>query len=58
MKPDNGEAARPVLVSGEGGLRLSFRSKDVRQGFLEAPSSFSTDQLLQSVTENSSLVAT
>jgi hypothetical protein len=45
-KPSNGEAARSVLVDGEGGLRLSFGSKDVREGFLELPSSFSTTQLL------------
>jgi hypothetical protein len=58
MKPGNGEAARPVLVDGEGGLWSSFGSKDVHQGFLELPSSFSTDQLLWSVAENSNLVAT
>jgi hypothetical protein len=57
-KPDNGEAAWSVLVDGEGGLRWSFGSKDVRQGFLELLSSFSTDQLLRSVVENSNLVAT
>jgi hypothetical protein len=57
-EPGNGEAARPVLVDGEGGLRWSFDSKDVRQGFLELPSIFSTNQLLQSVVENSNLVAT
>jgi hypothetical protein len=56
-KPGNGDAARPVLVDSEGGLRWSFGSKDVRQGFLKQPSSFSTDQLLQSVAENSNLVA-
>jgi hypothetical protein len=42
-KPGNGEAARPVLLDGEGGLRWSFGNKDVRQGFLELPSSFSTN---------------
>jgi hypothetical protein len=42
-EPGNGEAAQPVLGDGEGGLRL--------------PSSFSTDQLLRSVVENSNLVA-
>jgi hypothetical protein len=57
-KLGNGEAAWPVLIDGEGGLRWSFGSKDVRQGFLELPSSFSTDQLLRSVAENSNLVAT
>jgi hypothetical protein len=57
-KPWNGEAARSVLVDGEGGLRWSFGSKDVRQGFLELASSFSTDQLLWSTVENSNLVAT
>jgi hypothetical protein len=58
MKLGNGEAARSVLVDGEGGLRWSFDSKDMRQGFLELPSSFSTDQLLLSVVENSNLLAT
>jgi hypothetical protein len=58
MKPNNGEAARPVLVDGEGGPRWSFGSKDVCQGFLKLPSSFSTDQLLQSVVKNSNFVAT
>jgi hypothetical protein len=57
-KPRNGEAARPVLIDGEGGLWWSFISKDVRQGFLELPSSFSTDQLLWSAVENLNLVAT
>jgi hypothetical protein len=57
-EPSNGEVARPVLVDGEGGLRWSFDSKDARQGFLELPSSFSTDQLLRSAAENSNLVAT
>jgi hypothetical protein len=57
-KPDNGEAARSVLVNDEGGLRWSFSSKDVRQAFLELPSSFSTNQLLRSAGENSNLVAT
>jgi hypothetical protein len=57
-KPNNGEAAGPVLVEGEGGLWWSFSSKDVRQGFLELPSSFSTDLLLRSAVENSNLVAT
>jgi hypothetical protein len=57
-EPGNGEAARPVFVDGEGGLRWSFGSKDVRQGFLKLPSSFSTDQLLLSAAENSNLVAT
>jgi hypothetical protein len=56
-KPGNGEVARSVLVDGEGGLRWSFSSKDVCQGFLELPSSFSTDQLLWSVAENMNLVA-
>jgi hypothetical protein len=55
---DNGEAAQPVLGDGEGGLRWSFGSKDVRRGFLELPSSFSTDQLLRTTAENSNLVAT
>jgi hypothetical protein len=58
MKSGNGEAAWPVLVDGEGGLRWSFSSKDVRQGFLKLPSSFSTNQLLQSAAENLNLVAT
>jgi hypothetical protein len=58
MKPGNGEAARPVHVNGVGGLWWSFDSKDVRQGFLEFPSSFLTDQLLRSAVENSNLVAT
>jgi hypothetical protein len=58
MKPDNSEAARPVLGDGEGGPRWSFGSKDVRQGFLELPSSFLTNQLLWSAAENSNLVAT
>jgi hypothetical protein len=57
-KPDNGEAARPVLGDGEGGPRWSFGSKDVHQGFLELPSSFLTNQLLWSAMENSNLVAT
>jgi hypothetical protein len=57
-KPDNGEAARPVLVDGEGGLRWSFGSKDVHQGFLKLPSSFSTDQLLPLAAENSNLMDT
>jgi hypothetical protein len=57
-EPGNGEAARPVLVDHEGGLWWSFGSKDVSQGFLELPSSFSTDQLLRSAAENSNLVAT
>jgi hypothetical protein len=57
-KPGNDEAARPVLVDGEGGLWWSFGSKDVLQGFVELPSSFSTDQLLRSMAENSNLVAT
>jgi hypothetical protein len=42
-EPDNSEAARLVLVDGEGGLQWSFGSKHVRQGFFELPSSFSTD---------------
>jgi hypothetical protein len=54
----NGEAAQSVLGDGESGLWWSFGSKDVRRGFLELPSSFSTDQLLQMVGENSNLVAT
>jgi hypothetical protein len=57
-KPGNCEAAQLVLVDGEGGLRWSFGSKDVRQCFLELPSSFSTDQLLLLATENLNLVAT
>jgi hypothetical protein len=57
-KPGNGEVARPVLVDGEGGLQWSFGSKDVRQGFLELFSSFSTDQLLWSLVKISNLVAT
>jgi hypothetical protein len=57
MKPGNGEAAWPVPVDGEGGLRWSLSSKDMHQGFLELPSSFSTDQLLWSVVENLNLVA-
>jgi hypothetical protein len=57
-KSGNGEAARPVLVDSEGGLRWSFDSKDVRQGFLELPSSFSTDQLLQSAAKNLNMMAT
>jgi hypothetical protein len=43
----NGEAAQLVLGDGEGGLRRSFGSQDVRRGFLELPSSFSTNQLLR-----------
>jgi hypothetical protein len=58
MKPGNGEAARPVHVDSEDGLWSSFSSKDVCQGPLELPSSFSTDQLLRSAMENSNLVAT
>jgi hypothetical protein len=58
MEFDNGEAAQPVLGDGEGGLRWSFDSKDVRRGFLELPPSFSTDQLLWTAAENSNLVAT
>jgi hypothetical protein len=54
-KIGNSEAARSVLVNGEGGLRWSFGSKDVHQVFLELPSSFSTDQLLRSVAENLNL---
>jgi hypothetical protein len=50
-EPGNGGAAWPVLGDGEGGLRSCFGSKDVCQGFLELPSSFSTDQLLRSVLE-------
>jgi hypothetical protein len=57
MKPGNGEAARPVLVDDEDSLRWSFSSKDVRQGFLELPSSVSTDQLLRLAVENSNLVS-
>jgi hypothetical protein len=57
-KPGNSEAARSLLVDGEGGLQWSFSSKDMRQGFFELPSSFSTDQLLWSAVENSNLVAT
>jgi hypothetical protein len=57
-EPDNGEAARPVLGDGVGGLRWSFVSMDMRQGFLELLSTFSTNQLLRSVVENSNLVAT
>jgi hypothetical protein len=44
-EPGNSEVARPVLGDGKGGLQWSFSSKDVCQGFLELPSSFSTDQL-------------
>jgi hypothetical protein len=50
--------AAMVLVDGEDGLRWSFGSKDMRQGFLELPSNFSIDQLLQSAVENLNLVAT
>jgi hypothetical protein len=57
-KPSNGEVAQSVLVDGEGGLRWGFSSNDVHQGFLELPSSFSTDQLLQSAVENLNLVPT
>jgi hypothetical protein len=57
-KPDNGEAFWPMVVNGEGSLRWTFGSRDVRQGFLELPSSFSTNQLLRSAEENSNLVAT
>jgi hypothetical protein len=57
-KPGNGEAAQMVLVDGEGGLRWSFGSMDMRQGFRELPSSFLTDQLLRSVAEILNLVAT
>jgi hypothetical protein len=57
-KPGNGEAYRLLLVDGEGSLRWSFSSNDVCQGFLELPSSFSTDQLLRSAVENSNFVAT
>jgi hypothetical protein len=57
-KPGNGEAARLVLVDGEGSLRGSFGSKDMLQGFRELPYSLSTDQLLRLATENSNLVAT
>jgi hypothetical protein len=57
-KPGNGEAAWPVLVDGEGGLRWSFGSKDVRKGFLELRSSFSTGQLLWPAAANSNLVST
>jgi hypothetical protein len=57
-KPDNSEAAWSVLVDGGGGLQWSFGSTDVRQGFLELPSSFSIDQLLRSVAKNSNLMAT
>jgi hypothetical protein len=56
-EPGYGEAARSVLGDGEGGLWWRFGSKDVRQGFLELPSSFSTDQLLWTA-ENSNLAAT
>jgi hypothetical protein len=55
--PGNGEAAWPVHGDGEGGLRWSFGSKDVRQGFHELPSSSSTDQLLRTAAENLNLVA-
>jgi hypothetical protein len=54
----NRQRAAMVLVDGEGGLRWSFNSKDVCQGFLEVPSSFWTDQLLRSAVENLNLVAT
>jgi hypothetical protein len=47
----NGEVARLVLGDGEGGLRWSYGSQDVRRGFLELPSSFSTDQLLRMAAE-------
>jgi hypothetical protein len=47
----NGEVAQPVLGDGEGSLWWSFGSKDVRWGFLELPSSFSTDQLLWTAAE-------
>jgi hypothetical protein len=57
-EPGNGEAARPVLGDGDCGLRWFFGSKDVRQDFLELPSSFSTDQLLRMAAENLNLVAT
>jgi hypothetical protein len=58
MESSNGEAARLVLGDGEVGLRWSFDSKDVRRGFLELPSSFSTDQFLRTAAENSNLVST
>jgi hypothetical protein len=57
-KCGKGEVARSMLVDSEGGLRWSFGSKDMRQGFLELPSTFSTDQLLRSTVENSNLVST
>jgi hypothetical protein len=47
----NGEAARLVLGDGEGSLLWSFGSQDMRRGFLELPSSFSTDQLLRTMAE-------
>jgi hypothetical protein len=54
----NWRRATMKLDNGEGGLRWSFGSKDVRQGFLVLPSSFLTDQLLWPATKNSNLVAT
>jgi hypothetical protein len=53
MESGDGEAARPVLGDGEGGLEWSFGSKGVHRGFCELPSSFSTDQLLWTTVENS-----
>jgi hypothetical protein len=58
MKPSNSGAAQPVLVDGEGSLLWSFSSEDVRQGFLDLPSSSTTNQLLWSAAANSNLVAT
>jgi hypothetical protein len=52
------EAARLVLGDGEGGLQWSFGSQDVRRGFLELPSSFSTDHCSERRRKNSNLVAT
>jgi hypothetical protein len=47
----DGEAAQPVLGDGEGDLRWSFGSQDMRWGLLELHSSFLTDQLLQTAVE-------
>jgi hypothetical protein len=58
VESGNGEAARPVLGDGEGGLWWSFGSKDVHQGFLKLPSSFSTEQLLWTAAKNSNWLAT
>jgi hypothetical protein len=47
----DGDAARLVLGDGEGGLWWSFGSQDMHRGFLELPSSFSTNQLLRTAAE-------